>query len=401
MFGARLLAQVHSEAPDKNVVIAPLSLTVLLGAIQSSSSRDEAREEFGRAFGWGAYPDLRFPARMVLAVMEKPKQPIPAKARPGLMWDGQTYEPESLWMENRLLYRSPKAGRGLLDPRFMESASSNFGLQLVSTGERLPSESDLRGSRQSVGHLPPVSPLNQVRLSSGVHMRQSWEKIFMQSEPEPGEFRLQSGEKRKVLRVYSELWKYPHLKNDQFEAVALPCGRVEVTFVLPAPKSTIQELEQFLVTHPDALDGMSTSRYGTVTLTQFEINTTTHLESALTVMGILDIFEHLDGISSGQTFRDPNDFSKGMIPAVNSKVSDLAQSINFGADKHGVHADAETLIGAIPAGILSAPNVFQVSLDRPFVFLVRERTTNALLFAGALMDPGDATTAKGGTKSAR
>jgi Transposase DDE domain/Serpin (serine protease inhibitor) len=38
-------------------------------------------------------------------------------------------------------------------------------------------------------------------------------------------------------------------------------------------------------------------------------------------------------------------------------------------------------------GLISAPDAFTVDLDRPFVFLVRENATGALLFAGALMNP--------------
>jgi serine protease inhibitor len=95
-------------------------------------------------------------------------------------------------------------------------------------------------------------------------------------------------------------------------------------------------------------------------------------------------------VTRRESFRKPYDFSQGMIPAVQSRVTDLAQTIDFGADKHGLHADAETLIGAVPAGILMVPDTFHVFIDRPFLFFVRETTTNALIFAGALMDTGNA-----------
>src|SRR5215472_2921708 len=45
-FGVRLLGQMHSATPDENIVVAPLSLTILLGAIQTNSERDESRKEF-------------------------------------------------------------------------------------------------------------------------------------------------------------------------------------------------------------------------------------------------------------------------------------------------------------------------------------------------------------------
>jgi serine protease inhibitor len=115
-----------------------------------------------------------------------------------------------------------------------------------------------------------------------------------------------------------------------------------------------------------------------------------HLESSLKAMGISNIFQDLDGVTRRESFRNLRDSSQGMLPAAQSKVTDLAQTIDFGADKHGIHADAETLIGAVPFGIISAPDTFHVQIDRPFLFFVRETTTNALLFAGALMDPGNA-----------
>jgi len=89
--------------------------------------------------------------------------------------------------------------------------------------------------------------------------------------------------------------------------------------------------------------------------------------------------------------RNPSDPYDGTVPAAESRVTDFAQTVVFGADKHGIHADAETLVGAIPLGIMMGPDPFHVLLDRPFLFFVRETTTNALLFAGALMDPGNGT----------
>jgi serine protease inhibitor len=384
-FGTRLLQQAHSEVPDGNLVLAPLSLTILLGAIQTHIESEEARKEFDRAFGWGEYPDISIQSRMMLAAIDD--RPRPTPIRHGIPDEVET---ETLWIENRLLYRSFKTGPPLLDSRFAKSAAKDFGLQLVDTGDKNPSEADLQGSREQVGRLPHVSLLDQVWFSSGLHMRQTWEELFMESRPTPGEFRLQSGQTRTVLRIESELEKLPHLKNDKLEAVALPCGRALMIVVLPAPDMSIQELELFLVSHPEALDGMTTTHYGSVTLPQFDTKTSVHLESSLKAMGISNIFQDLDGVTRRESFRNLRDSSQGMLPAAQSKVTDLAQTIDFGADKHGIHADAETLIGAVPFGIISAPDTFHVQIDRPFLFFVRETTTNALLFAGALMDPGNA-----------
>jgi serine protease inhibitor len=373
-FGVRLLGQAHSETPEKNIVVAPLSLTFLLGAIQNKSVREESRKEFDQVFGWGIDPALRIPARMMLAAMEEPRMEHESENNMLLGKSRSMVESESLWMTNRLLYRSAKTGPPLLDSRFMKSASRDFGLKLVNTGNVNPSESALRASRRQVGRVPAVSPRDSVWLSAGFHMRQSWENLFNGSQPKPGEFRLESGQTRKVLNIESELEKFPHVKTDQFEAVEIPCGRVQMVAVLPAPGMKIQELEKWLVAHTDALNSMGTSQYGSVTVPQFEIKTSMRLEKSLKAMGITDIFQHLDGI----------------MPTGQSRIADIAQNIDFGVDKHGIHADAETMIGAVYFGILSAQDTFHVSIDRPFLFFVREKTTNALVLTGALMDPDDA-----------
>jgi serpin B len=384
-FGIRLLEQVHSENPDKNVVVAPLSLTILLSAIQTSSWREETREELGQVFGWGAYAQLGVPSRMILAAMDQTK----ARKAPQRAHDEAGDSPmqtESIWIANRLLYRSPKDKPPLLDPRFVASASRDFGLQLVNTGDRNPAESDLRGSRDQLGKVPRISPRDQVWLSSGMHLRQTWEELFMMSEPQPGEFYPESGQIRTMQKLESGLEKLLHVQTDQFEAVALPCGRVQMVIVLPKTGVKIRELEQILAANPDALNGMQAS-LGSVTFPIFEIRTSMHMEESLKAMGVSDIFQHLDGVTRLERFRRPYDPTQGLIETARSRVTDIGQTIDFAADKHGIHADAETLVGAIPLGILTAPDAFHMSLNRPFLFFVRENTTDALLFAGALMDP--------------
>jgi serine protease inhibitor len=119
------------------------------------------------------------------------------------------------------------------------------------------------------------------------------------------------------------------------------------------------------------LDKAMHASYGSVTLPIFEIKTTMQLAEALKGMGLEEIFQNLDGV-----FRMPK-----------SKINDVGQTIDFAVDQHGIRASAETVIGAIPLGIIVDPHAFHMSLDRPFLFFVHDYPTNALLFAGVVMDP--------------
>jgi len=377
-FGLQLMRRVHAGKPNDNVVIAPLSLTVLLSAIQTNSVLPGTRGQLGAAFGWGPYPSLSIPSRMVLATMDEPILSS-ADRRPEFLR-------ESLWITNRVVYRSPKNGPSLLDPRFTDSAKKYFGLELVNTGERLPSEADLRRSRTQTGELPKVDARDQFWFSSGTHLRQSWEELFEGNEPRDSEFQPELGFARHVKVVDSQLKELLHIKTDQFEAVVLPCGRVSMTVVLPKPGMKIGELEDLLAAHADLLNGMQKS-LGSVTLTQFEIKSKLQLADSLRAIGITEIFERLDGIERMPKPRDLIDVTKGFSPGAQARVTDVDQTIDFAADRHGIRADAETLIGTYPLGLIMAPDVFHMTLSRPFLFFVRENTTGALVFEGALMDP--------------
>jgi serine protease inhibitor len=364
-FGLRLLAESHADAPERNAVVAPLSLTILLSAIEANSWRKETREQLQQAFGWESGIQPGIPSKMILAAMEPPKvkQLPPGAKRP----KEQPWEGESLWISNRLLYRSKKTEPPLLERWFVQSAKAQFGLELVDVGDRQPTAEDLQASRSEIGRIPVVSPLNQVWLSSGTHLRQTWEELFMESDPHPGEFRTEAGQNLTAQRVDSVLEKLEYLKTDRFDAVALPRGRVSMIAVLPREGMKIRELEETLADEPDVLKSMKPS-LGSVTMPIFTIRATMHLEGTLKAIGVKDIFENLEGVVR----RDSRYGPKGTFDVPVAQVTDIGQTIDFTADKHGIHADAETVIGAIPLGLISAPDSFHVVLNRPFVFLVRK-----------------------------
>lgn len=382
-FGLRLLEQVQKADPEHNVVIAPLPLTVLLSAIQEYSAREPARDQLGQLFGWGPVPQLAIPSKMILGAMDLPKKleatGTAAKASRPL------YEPDELWIENRLLYQAPK-GAELLAPRFKQHVGKYFGLHLVNTGDRHPSQVDLEGSRARVGALPQVKPFDQVWLSSGIHLRASWEDLFKGSDPEPWEFHAESGRTVPIKAVQSGIERLPYLKTDEIEAVMVPCGRVDLVVVLPKLGAKIIDLEQNLAAHPEVLDPLK-PKLGTVHLPIFEINASLHLEKTLQEMGVTDIFEHLDGITQVPGEADNR---RAWDAGNSSSIRDIGQNVDFAVDKHGIHADAETLIGVTYFGILGANDVFYVELNRPFVFMVREHATGAMLFVGSLMEPAGA-----------
>jgi serine protease inhibitor len=385
-FGRLLLENVHRGDPQRNVVISPISLAIILAALQSNSEDADLPKEIANVFGWGIAPPLQISARMLLAAFEEPTRKPPAPKGPmppGMPREFVQQIRESLrkrreesWITNTILFRgtNERPGRETepLAQDFVANASKYFGMKFVNTGSSNPTANDLRGARKSVGVLPHVSSHNEMWISSGAHLRTAWKgNTFSTSEPFTAEFRTAGGDKRQVEMITSELSGYPHAVTDSFEAVVLPCNSAYMVAVLPARRKDIQELERDLVDSPDTLDAPLKEELGVVTMPTFHISSERDLRSRLEEMGIRQVFKDL-----GQIVRIRH-----------SRLTEVEQKIDFQIDKQGIRASAETIFGSVYGGIMGDSPSFKMQIDRPFLFLIRDYNTNALLFIGAVMDP--------------
>jgi hypothetical protein len=135
-FGRKLLLLVDATTTDENVVIAPLSLTIVFASLQTNSETVPAsiRKEMANAFGWGEYPNLSIPARMLLAAFEKPQRELPQiKPRPKTIRFHQ-YPPEGAWITNNVFY----LGKDTFSTRFVSEAQKDYGISFNSTGNLPP-----------------------------------------------------------------------------------------------------------------------------------------------------------------------------------------------------------------------------------------------------------------------
>jgi serine protease inhibitor len=327
-FGRHLLERVHRNTPEHNVVVSPISLSIVFGALRSAADDGDTRREIANAFGWGEYTSLLVPSRMLLAAFEKPGAP-PVQRRP-------------------------------LGPPSFASTSAN------------PTPDDIRQSRGSAtGTLPRISSRNDVLVSSGTHLRTAWTgNTFSLSEPFPGEFETVSG-RTAVPMLRSEVSTYRYAKTQTFEAVVLPCNRAYLLAVLPAPGQDILSFERGLIASLDAVDAALKPQAGYVTLPPFHIRIEANLRPYLEEMGIRQVFKDLGTIMK--------------VPG--SRLTETNQHVDIQVNRGGIRADAETVGGAIYGGVMTASEPFSMTLNRPFVFLIRDSTTDTLLFLGAVVDP--------------
>ncbi len=369
-FASKLLLQAHSARPDRNIVISPLSLTLIFAALQTGVA-SPADQEIGDTFGWGPAPTLRLSSKMLLAAFEKPLPlpPLrPEDIRP--LRHIRRTRPEAAWINTNLLYR----GHDTFSDSFVADAQKYFGITFRSTGDVRPIVADFQGPDKPLDTLPKLSKPSDVLINSTLHLQTAWQgNTFSMGRVYQAAFTTGTGEIKQVETLKSESGQYPYAKTDRFEAISLPCNRAYFLAILPAAGRSVQDLERDLASAPYMVDLALKEQLGSVAMPTFHFQFEAKLEKVVQQLGIRTVFGDLRPL-----VKRPE----------GAKLTEVAQKIDIQVSRDGIRANAETVVAGIYGGITNGPpKPFVMELNRPFVFLIRDQITNALLFSGAIEDP--------------
>ena len=109
-----------------------------------------------------------------------------------------------------------------------------------------------------------------------------------------------------------------------------------------------------------------------LTFPKFEYETELSLAKTLSLMGM------------STAFSDGADFS-GMTGSKELFISDVFHKAYVNVDEEGTEAAAAT---AVVMAVTSMPeNPIELTVDRPFMFFIREHETNSILFIGRVVSP--------------
>ncbi|MCJ7670335.1 MAG: serpin family protein, partial [Dehalococcoidia bacterium] len=111
----------------------------------------------------------------------------------------------------------------------------------------------------------------------------------------------------------------------------------------------------------------------TLTMPQFKFESQFSLKDTLAGMGMRDAF-------SGNA-----DFS-GMTGNRELFISDVLHKAFVAVDEAGTEAAAATAVIMDNTAVPEPP--VEVAIDRPFIFLIRDIDTGAILFVGRVLNPG-------------
>ncbi len=210
-------------------------------------------------------------------------------------------------------------------------------------------------------------------LMNALYFKGDWTYQFKTSDTQNLPFTLQNGTVVSVPTMKGD-FNIKTTFNQTFKAAELPYGRTNFSMVIIVPTGS---LSGFYASFTPQLWENITSQFdsmqqGPKTLTflpKFEFNYEKQLKGILQALGMVDAFQpHLANLTP--------------ISDEDLYVDFVKQNTFIKVDEKGTEAAAVTTIGV---GVTSLPPMFEA--NKPFIFAIRERTTNTLLFIGKVMDP--------------
>ncbi len=218
-----------------------------------------------------------------------------------------------------------------------------------------------------------IDTLTRLVLTNAIYFNAAWQYPFQEDMTEDGPFYLlDGGEVIVPMMRQAELFGYA--EGDGYQAVELPYDGGELSMVILLPQAGhFEAFEGSLdAQQVDGIIGRLEHRQVTLAMPRFEFESSFGLKRTLTSMGMPLAF------SGGADF-------SGMTGNRDLFIAEVVHKAFVSVDEAGTEAAAATAV-VMPMAMPPEEPV-EVTVNRPFVFLIHDIEAGTILFVGRVINP--------------
>jgi len=219
-----------------------------------------------------------------------------------------------------------------------------------------------------------LNPATVLVLTNAIYFNAAWQYPFEENMTNNGPFYLLDGNNITVpMMRQTEGFRYA--EDDDYQAVELPYDGRELSMVILLPQAGQFEAFEDKLDSQLVADIIETLEYQQVALTmpKFTYESKFMMKELLSEMGMRDAFlpgvADLSGINGGRSLF----------------IDEVIHQAFVEVDEAGTEAAAATAVIVAETAAPTEPK--EVTIDHPFVFLIRDIETGAILFVGRVVDP--------------
>jgi serpin B len=223
--------------------------------------------------------------------------------------------------------------------------------------------------------IPPglINSMTRLVLTNAIYFNAAWLNPFDEDITRDGTFYLLDGS-QVTAPMMSQQEHLGYAEGDGYLAVELPYDGEELSMVILLPDSgQFEAFESSLSAEQvEAIIENLDYREVALTMPKFEFDSEFSLSQALSALGM------------PVAFTTGADFS-GMTGNRDLYIADVVHKAFVSVDEAGTEAAAAT---AVVMELTAIPDVVEVTIDRPFIFFIRDIETGSILFVGRTLNPG-------------
>jgi serpin B len=224
--------------------------------------------------------------------------------------------------------------------------------------------------------IPPgvISELTRLVLTNAIYFNAAWAYPFDEDMTADGPFYLLDGG-QVTVPIMRQTESFGYTEGEGYQAVELLYDGGELSMVIILPEAgQFGAFEETLNAQQvgDIISDLQPTEVA-LKMPQFEFESEFSLKDTLAGMGM------------PIAFTENADFS-GMTGKPELLISDVVHKAFVAVDEAGTEAAAATAVIMKLTGVPEPP--VEVTIDHPFIFLIRDIETGAILFVGRVMNPG-------------
>lgn len=361
----RFAFDLHRLRPAGNQVFSPGSISLAV-AMTWAGARGNTDQQLAQAFGFDG--STHAGAAGLINAFNQSGSPLAVANR---LYGEQTYD---------------------LRAEFVQLAASRYAAPFEAVDFRGNSDGARRGinawveerTHDRIRDLLPSGSVNsdtRLVLVNAAYFLGTWATAFEQDATRDEPFHRDASTSFRVPMMNAEL-AARHATVPGARLLELPYegGRFAMVFVLPEPRFGLADVERGLdlVTWERWMAGL-THGEAVVSLPRFEVRLEPSLSlvESLQQLGVIDAFDSELADFSGMTSSPEDRFV----------IGDVLHQAFLRVDESGTEAAAATAVVVMDESARMPDEVFQFRADQPFLFMLRDTQSGAILFMGRVTDP--------------
>ncbi len=363
VFGLELFQKIREESDEENIMISPLSISLALAMAYNGANGDTQNEMEQTMKLNGLTPEqINTSYKNLIAALLSLDEDVIFEIADAIFYKDDFSVKQNFIDINKNYYDAEVNALDFSNTSALETINSWVAEKTHDKIAKI---------------LDQLSPDDRMLLLNAIYFYGTWTNEFDQDGTKMLNFYFADGSNKEVAMMSKED-KLEYTSNNIFSAVKLPYGTGQYNMLIlrPAEGETSQTLIDELSVDNWKIwnDNFETKDNVVITMPRFKFEYQLDLIPVLKEMGMQKAFS-----SSLADFSNISDIDLFISGVIHKSYIDVNET--------GTEAAAVTAIVFTTTSIEEPAQKIYFTVDKPFVFAITEKDTNAILFIGEVQNP--------------